>query len=945
MRYRQVPVFLAFCVLLLSGLCACAGPLGPPQPPSLSLNVVYSFANGENPIAGVVIGTNGNFYGTAPTVGTNFFGGVYEVTPDGVLAGEFFLNGTNGAAPMSSLIQGPGGSFYGTASRGGFQDNGTVFRLTPGGQIQLVAMFANTNGATPLAPLFEGTNGWFYGTTFNGGTNGLGSIFAVNEAGLLSNVFSFAGTNGANPAAGLIQGTDGNLYGTTEYGGDNGLGTVFRLTYAGALTNLGSFSQQTGAFPGGLAEEANGNFLGAAASGGPDLAGTIFELNLFSALQGVFSFGITNGDSPDSPLTLGIDGNWYGAAELGGASGLGTLFFLSSNRFAASVIPFEGFNGSYPRSGLVRGPDGNLYGTTSQGGSNGFGVIYQLAGFLPFVTKPPANQTWASNATARFSVTAIGSGPLSYQWEFDGTALAGATNTVLVVSHEQLTNAGTYTVIVSNAYGSISTNALLKVTAPTVTVRAPPAMVSNASLTISGTAHGPNGVKSVLAQLNSNGWSAVSGTTQWTTNITLQPGTNIFQVESIDPAGNPSAIERIVVFYTTVSSLTLQTNGLGSISTSFKGTNLAVGRGYTVRAIPGTGQLFLDWTGSVSTNSDPLEFVMQSNMVLRANFVTNPFIAAAGTYDGLFSDASGVAEQSAGLLRNLVIGKSGSYSGQIVIRGIAHGFTGSFDASEQSSATVARPTNEGFPMALNMTLTGKIVTGTVFGIDSGGWRSSLVAEEVETTGSARYTLIVPPGAGAPTDCPPGYGYALLTNHNGFVTLNGALADAATFTQSVPLVGNGDVPFYASLYGNTGLIFGWLNIDGGLTGTNVWWVAPSSSSPLYPAGFTNVFAIIASEWTKPPANYIPSGTLTISNSSLALDFDVSIANDTLIKEAGAPSNSLTGTLNPNTGLLKLAFGNGTGKATTTAYAAILGDSTNARGFFLTKTNGGAVLLQP
>jgi hypothetical protein len=55
--------------------------------------------------------------------------------------------------------------------------------------------------------------------------------------------------------------------------------------------------------------------------------------------------------------------------------------------------------------------------------------------------------------------------------------------------------------------------------------------------------------------------------------------------------------------------------------------------------------------------------------------------------------------------------------------------------------------------------------------------------------------------------------------------------------------------------------------------------------------------------------------------------------------------LTGKINPKTGLLKVTFGNGTGTATTTGYAAILQDTTNGGGYFLIKTNAGAVLIQP
>jgi hypothetical protein len=174
-----------------------------------------------------------------------------------------------------------------------------------------------------------------------------------------------------------------------------------------------------------------------------------------------------------------------------------------------------------------------------------------------------------------------------------------------------------------------------------------------------------------------------------------------------------------------------------------------------------------------------------------------------------------------------------------------------------------------------------------------------------------------------------------------------MADGATFSQTASIVGAGDLPFYASLYSNTGLLIGWLNLNGGLSGANLWWIKPQTpASALYPDGFTNVVTnILTSAWTKPPANFLPSGTLTISNTSLGLNFTVSITNNTLIKEPGSPTNSLTGTLAPKTGLLKIAFGNGTGKATTTGYAAILQDSTNAGGFFVTKTNAGAILLSP
>jgi len=55
--------------------------------------------------------------------------------------------------------------------------------------------------------------------------------------------------------------------------------------------------------------------------------------------------------------------------------------------------------------------------------------------------------------------------------------------------------------------------------------------------------------------------------------------------------------------------------------------------------------------------------------------------------------------------------------------------------------------------------------------------------------------------------------------------------------------------------------------------------------------------------------------------------------------------LTGTIAPKTGLLQISFGNGARKATTASFGAMLQDSTNGGGYFVTKTNAGAILLGP
>ena len=72
----------------------------------------------------------------------------------------------------------------------------------------------------------------------------------------------------------------------------------------------------------------------------------------------------------------------------------------------------------------------------------------------PAILTPPQATTVTSGATASFSVMATGSPALSYQWKFNGTALAGATSPTLTITNAQSMNQGDYTVVISNAVGT-----------------------------------------------------------------------------------------------------------------------------------------------------------------------------------------------------------------------------------------------------------------------------------------------------------------------------------------------------------------------------------------------------------------------------------------------------------------------------------------------------------
>jgi uncharacterized repeat protein (TIGR03803 family) len=224
--------------------------------PAGVLTTLFSFngANGINPNGRLVQGSDGSFYGTTYGMYNQPGGTVYKLALSGgvwTLTTLVAFNGADGAKPSAGLVLGTDGNFYGTTQYGGSTYSaspynpgyGTVFRMTPAGALTTLVSFTGPNGTAPAASMILGSDGNFYGTTSGGGStygtnggNGFGTIFMMNPAGTLTTLASFTGPNGSEPYGSLTQGSDGNFYGTAEYGGssyvpgsNSGYGVVFQL--------------------------------------------------------------------------------------------------------------------------------------------------------------------------------------------------------------------------------------------------------------------------------------------------------------------------------------------------------------------------------------------------------------------------------------------------------------------------------------------------------------------------------------------------------------------------------------------------------------------------------------------------------------------------------------------------------------------------------------------
>jgi uncharacterized repeat protein (TIGR03803 family) len=206
------------------------------------LTTPLSFDNSDGARAGALTqGPDGSFYGTTlwggphtninPYVG---FGTIFKVSTDGLLTTLYsFTGGADGGWPYAGLVLGKDGNFYGTAFSGGrqFYGYGAIFQVAPDGTYTNLHAFASSDGANPYAGLIQGSDGNFYGTTYAGGAQGLGTVFQVTTNGVLTTLHSFAGAaDGSNPLGSLVQANDGNFYGTAAAGGAYSNGVIFRVS-------------------------------------------------------------------------------------------------------------------------------------------------------------------------------------------------------------------------------------------------------------------------------------------------------------------------------------------------------------------------------------------------------------------------------------------------------------------------------------------------------------------------------------------------------------------------------------------------------------------------------------------------------------------------------------------------------------------------------------------
>ena len=708
-------------ICLVCVFCAVEAIASPAQ--TFTTLVNFNWANGASPYAGLVQGTNGNFYGTTSEGGAHGGGTVFEITAGGTLTTLYGFcsqtNCTDGSRPVGALVQATDGSFYGTTSFGGAYGAGTVFKITPGGTLTTLHSFAGTvvlgagvgGGAGP-GGLVQGTDGNFYGTT-GGGAYGGGTVFEITAGGTLTTLYSFclqtACADGSGPN-GLVQATDGSFYGTTSGGGANGGGTVFEISAGGKLTTLYSFCFQTacadGSSPvGALVQATDGNFYGTTNGGGANGDGTVFKITPTGTLTTLHSFApaVGEGALPEAGLAQATDGNFYGTTRDGGVAGAGTIFEITAGGALTTLYsicsgPASACNPNSlsPTAGLLQATDGNFYGTTA----GPYGTVFSLSvGLGPFVETEPTSgalgtavNILGSNLTGATSVT------------FNGTAAAFTVVSSSEIETTVPAGATTGTVQVTTPSGTLNSNVAFRVTADTPTFNPPAGTYSAAqSVTLTDTTTG------AVIYYTTDGSTPTTSSTMYTTAIEVS-STETIEAIAVAAGYSTSAVAS--------GTYTLQ---LPAPTPAFTFTTLDVAGGGK-GMLQGTVPLSINAAGDVTgIYLDATNFPVAHGFARAANGTTTAFDApGAGTTStqGTIPVSINTAGQIAGMYRdanNVSHGFVRATNGSITefdVTGAGTGwFSGTFPLSIDEAGDISglykgsSSVRHGFVRAANGTIT------------------------------------------------------------------------------------------------------------------------------------------------------------------------------------------------------------------------------------------------
>ncbi len=388
--YGQLAQLFAFpCTYLASGNAACAIGSGPQALLQAADGTLYGAANASGK------GTGGDVFPVNGGTIYSLAGGKFTLLHIFTATQGVY---TQGSQPGGSLLIGQDGNLYGTTFEGGAYNGGVLYRMSiAGAHFTVLHNFCDSPGcADGQEPngLIQGTDGNLYGTTYAGGIfsssclgTGCGTVFRyapATHAFTLLHAFN-AAVDGALPH-GLMQASDGNFYGV-DCGAVTGAGCAVGTT-AGYLFRVASSGQYSVLM----------SFPDLPLTGLAESSGQLYGAVVGSCGSELYHVGLDGGGFQESGICFtewgagtpifATDGNlWLPSAGTGRLFN-GAVYTLSSQGALLATYLFNGADGREPAAPLIQLMNGEIAGSARDGGTpdkgTGGGVVFTInAGLGP----------------------------------------------------------------------------------------------------------------------------------------------------------------------------------------------------------------------------------------------------------------------------------------------------------------------------------------------------------------------------------------------------------------------------------------------------------------------------------------------------------------------------------------------------------------------------------
>lgn len=420
------------------------------------------------PGVGLAVDSSGNIY--AADAGNNRIRKITQAGSVTTLAGEVGSLGSADGTGSAAQFDWPSGMCvddFGNIYAADFF-NFTIRKITPSGIVTTLAGKAGVVGSADgpgSEAEFNGPTAVAVDNSGNVYVNDGSAIRKIAPAGIVTTLATGGTLEYLMP--GIAVDNSGNVYVPIFIPADGpvipgtippGIGQILKIAPSGVVTELAEISA---GIPEGVAVDGVGNVYVTDNGSVAFASGTLLKITASGTvltLAGPQSPGATPQFVAPSYLAVDSSGNVYvvdGDVSIRKVTASGVVTTLAGTTGA------PGSSYCWP-DGIAVGGAG-LYVSDLMNNAIWQGVE---TGSLPTIATPPAAQTATAGSSVTFTVAATGTS-VTYQWQFNGTNIPGATNPALTLANVGTTQAGSYTAVVSNAYGSVTSSPAILTTSVT----------------------------------------------------------------------------------------------------------------------------------------------------------------------------------------------------------------------------------------------------------------------------------------------------------------------------------------------------------------------------------------------------------------------------------------------------------------------------------------------